>query len=153
MSITTCSIPATLLAAISTSILSHLAKMPGTLIFPKMQNLCVHLTLQGTHQLGNSPMSSDLQSSLSRLFNHEQYNNFKKGKGYPTVAEAHTEVPSNPSHDFCHMTSGSGSIDCTFQGHLVCSCVIIITGPPPTQFGLAPFSYKQQSAVFTKDFN
>jgi hypothetical protein len=153
MSITTCSIPATLLAAISTSILSHLAKTPGTLISPETQNLGAHLTSQGTHQLEDSLMSGNLQSSLSRLSNHKQYDNFEKGKGYPAVAEARTEVPSNPLWGFCRTTSGSGYIDCTFQGHLVHLCMIIITGPPSAQFWLTPFSYKQQSAVFTKDFN
>jgi hypothetical protein len=83
MSITTCSIPATPLVAISTSIRSHLAKTPGTPISPEMQNLGVHLTPQGTHELGDSPMSDDLQSSLSRLSNHGQYDNFEAGYDNP----------------------------------------------------------------------
>jgi hypothetical protein len=58
-----------------------------------------------------------------------------KGKVYPAVAEARTEVPSNPSLGYHRKTSGS--IDCTFQGHLVRPCAIIITGPPPARFRLA----------------
>ena len=83
MSITTRSVPATPLAAISTSIPSHLAKTPGTPISPDTQNLGARLTPQGTHQLGDSPMSGDLRSSLSRLSNHGQYDNFEAGYDDP----------------------------------------------------------------------
>ncbi|KAI0264529.1 hypothetical protein BGY98DRAFT_76010 [Russula aff. rugulosa BPL654] len=82
-SITTCPIPTTPLAAISTSILSHLAKTPGTPISPETQKLGAHLTPKGTYQLGDSPMSGDLQSSLSRLSNHGQYDNFEAGYDDP----------------------------------------------------------------------
>ncbi|KAF8499091.1 ARM repeat-containing protein [Russula emetica] len=83
MSITTRSVPATPLAAISTSIPSHLAKTPGTPISPETQNLGARLTPQGTHQLGDSPMSGDLRSSLSRMSNHGQYDNFEAGYDDP----------------------------------------------------------------------
>jgi hypothetical protein len=79
MSITTRSVPATPLAGISTSIPPHLTKTPGTPISPEAQNLGARLTPQGTHQLGDSPLSSDLQSSLSRLPGHGQYDNFEAG--------------------------------------------------------------------------
>ncbi len=82
MSITTRSVPATPLAGISTTIPSHLAKTPGTPISPDTQNLGARLTPQGT-QLGDSPMSGDLQSSLSRLSNHGQYDNFEAGYDDP----------------------------------------------------------------------
>jgi len=83
MSITTCSVLATPLAAISTSIPSHLAKTPGTPISPETQNLGARLTPQGTHQLGDTPMSGDLRSSLSRMSNHGQYDNFEAGYDDP----------------------------------------------------------------------
>jgi hypothetical protein len=76
MSITTRSVPATPLAGISTSIPAHLTKTPGTPISPEGQNLGARLTPQGTHQLGDSPLSGDLQSSLSRLSGHSPYDNY-----------------------------------------------------------------------------
>jgi hypothetical protein len=94
MSITTRSVPATPLAAISTSIPSHLAKTPGTPISPETQNLGARLTPQGTHQLGDSPMSSDLRSSLSRLSNHGQYDNFEAGYDDPLHVSL---IDSHPS--------------------------------------------------------
>lgn len=84
MSITTRSVPATPLAGISTSIPPHLTKTPGTPISPEAQNLASRLTPQGTHQLGDSPLSGDLQSSLSRLSGHgQQYDNFEAGYDDP----------------------------------------------------------------------
>ncbi len=83
MSITTRSVPATPLTGISTTIPPHLAKTPGTPISPETQNLGARLTPQGTHQLGDSPMSGDLRSSLSRLSNHGQYDNFEAGYDDP----------------------------------------------------------------------
>ena len=83
MSITTRSVPATPLAGISTTIPSHLSKTPGTPISPETQNLGARLTPQGTHQIGDSPMSGDLQSSLSRLSSHGQYDNFEAGYDDP----------------------------------------------------------------------
>ena len=76
MSITTRSVPATPLAGISTTIPAHLIKTPGTPISPDGQSLGARLTPQGTHQLGESPLSGDLQSSLSRLSGHGQYDNY-----------------------------------------------------------------------------
>ena len=93
MSITTRSVPATPLAAISTSIPSHLAKTPGTPISPETQNLGARLTPQGTHQLGDSPMSGDLQSSLSRLSNHGQYDNFEAGYDDPLHVSLYRSIP------------------------------------------------------------
>ncbi|KAI0296693.1 armadillo-type protein [Russula brevipes] len=84
MSITTRSVPATPLAGISTTIPPHLTKAPGTPISPEAQNLGARLTPQGSHQLGDSPLSGDLQSSLSRLSGHGQYdNNFEAGYDDP----------------------------------------------------------------------
>jgi hypothetical protein len=76
MSITTRSVPATPLAGISTTMPAHLIKTPGTPISPDAQSLGARLTPQGTHQLGESPLSGDLQSSLSRLSGHGQYDNY-----------------------------------------------------------------------------
>jgi hypothetical protein len=76
MSITTRSVPATPLAGISTTIPAHLTKTPGTPISPEMQNLGSRLTPQGTHQLGEGPLSGDLQSSLSRLSGHGPYDHY-----------------------------------------------------------------------------
>ncbi|KAI9445526.1 ARM repeat-containing protein [Lactarius indigo] len=47
------------------------------------QNLGARLTPQGSHQLGDSPLSSDLQSSISRLSGHSQYDNFDSGYDDP----------------------------------------------------------------------
>ena len=52
---------------------SHLSKTPGMPVSLKAQNLGARLTPQGTHQIGDSPMSGDFQSSLSRLSSHRQY--------------------------------------------------------------------------------
>jgi hypothetical protein len=75
ISITTRSVPATPLAEISTTILSHLANTPGMPISLGAQNFGARLTLQGTHQTGESPMSGDLQPSLSKSFSYGQYDN------------------------------------------------------------------------------
>jgi hypothetical protein len=83
MSITTRSVPATPLAGISNAMPVHLTKTPGTPISPESQNLGARLTPQGTHHLGDSPLSSDLQSSLSRLSGHSQYDNFDSGYDDP----------------------------------------------------------------------
>ncbi|KAI9460174.1 ARM repeat-containing protein [Lactarius psammicola] len=83
MSITTRSVPATPLAGISNAMPAHLTKTPGTPISPEAQNLGARLTPQGTHQLGDSPLSSDLQSSISRLSNHSPYDNFDSGYDDP----------------------------------------------------------------------
>ncbi|KAH8992096.1 ARM repeat-containing protein [Lactarius akahatsu] len=82
MSITTRSVPATPLAGISNAMPTHLTKTPGTPISPEAQNLA-RLTPQGSHQLGDSPLSSDLQSSISRLSGHSQYDNFDSGYDDP----------------------------------------------------------------------
>ncbi|KAH9987174.1 hypothetical protein BJV77DRAFT_1026641 [Russula vinacea] len=66
------SVPATPLAGVSTTIPSHLSKTPGVPVYPEAQNLGACITPQGTHQIGDSPMSGDLQSSLSRLSSHGQ---------------------------------------------------------------------------------
>ena len=92
MSITTRSVPATPLAAVSTTIPPHLTQAPGTPISPEAQNLGARLTPQGAHQLGDSPLSSDLQSSLSRLSGHSQYDNFEAGYDDPL------HVSSHPAH-------------------------------------------------------
>jgi hypothetical protein len=76
MSITTRSVPATPLTGISTTIPPHLTKTPGTPISPEGQNLSARLTPQGTHQLGESPLSGGLQSSISRLSGHGPYDNY-----------------------------------------------------------------------------
>ncbi|KAH9060790.1 ARM repeat-containing protein [Lactarius vividus] len=83
MSITTRSVPATPLAGISNTMPTHLTKTPGTPISPEAQNLGARLTPQGSHQLGDSPLSSDLQSSISRLSGHSQYDNFDSGYDDP----------------------------------------------------------------------
>ena len=83
MSITTRSVPATPLAGISNTMPAHLNKTPGTPISPEAQSLGARLTPQGTHQLGDSPLSSDLQSSISRLSGHSQYDNFDSGYDDP----------------------------------------------------------------------
>ncbi|KAI0271616.1 armadillo-type protein [Gloeopeniophorella convolvens] len=75
MSITTRSVPATPLAGISTTMSAHLTKTPGTPISPEAQTLGSRLGSQGSHQLGDSPLSSELQSSLSRLSG--QYDSFE----------------------------------------------------------------------------
>ncbi|KAI0307498.1 armadillo-type protein [Multifurca ochricompacta] len=81
MSITTRSVPATPLAGISNTMPAHLTKTPGTPISPEAQNLGARLTPQGVHQLGDSPLSNDLQSSLSRLSG--QYDNFESSYDDP----------------------------------------------------------------------
>lgn len=83
MSITTRSVPATPLAGISNAMPAHLTKTPGTPISPEAQTLGARLTPQSTQQLGDSPLSSDLQSSLSRLSGHSQYDNFDSGYDDP----------------------------------------------------------------------
>src|ERR1700684_321621 len=90
---TTHSIPATPLAGISTTIPSHLAKTPGTPISPEAQNFGAHLTSQGRHQLGDSPVSGVLQSSLSRLSSHEQFVNFEAGYDDPLHVSFHPFIP------------------------------------------------------------
>ncbi|KAH9005921.1 ARM repeat-containing protein [Lactarius hatsudake] len=76
-------LPATPLAGISNAMPTHLTKTPGTPISPEAQNLGARLTPQGSHQLGDSPLSSDLQSSISRLSGHSQYDNFDSGYDDP----------------------------------------------------------------------
>jgi hypothetical protein len=67
-SIATRSIPATPMAAIPP--LSHpIHPKPGTPISLETQNLRAPLTLQGSHQLEDSPMSGDLGSLPSRWSN------------------------------------------------------------------------------------
>ena len=72
---------------------SHLAKTPGTPISPETQNLGARLTPQGTHQLGDNPMSGDLQTSLSRLSNHGQYDNFEAGYDDPLHVSPYRFTP------------------------------------------------------------
>ncbi|KAI0260983.1 hypothetical protein BGY98DRAFT_940724 [Russula aff. rugulosa BPL654] len=61
-----------------------------------------------------------------------------KGKRYPAVAVARTEVPSNPSPRCPWKVQSMEPLPLVVR-RTPRACVIIITGPPPTRFGLAPF--------------
>ncbi|KAI0320995.1 ARM repeat-containing protein [Amylostereum chailletii] len=86
LSIATRSVPATPLTGISNSAASLLIKTPGTPISPDGHNLSGRLTSQGSH-LGDSPLGSDLQSSISRLPSGQYdsnlgYNSFDDSQSY-----------------------------------------------------------------------
>jgi hypothetical protein len=101
MSITTRSVPATPLSGISTTIPPHLNQTPGTPISPEALNLGARLTPQGTHQRGDSPLSGDLQSSLSRLSGQGQYDAYEAGYDDPLHVSVYSRIRFFTEHGFC----------------------------------------------------
>ena len=138
MSITTHSIPAALLAAISICITSYLAKKPGTLNSLEMQNLSVHLsrllhnpsTFQSSHSM-STPCSTALTSQPHML-------QVAASQTLPTISQ--TSAGSLPAR-VCHCDDNTEDVPppkfiCTHFGprhsievcicHYIVCCMLIL---------------------------